>query len=134
MTDLPYAQPIFDNDPEKEGKDNTPVTPSSSFGESAEMRTTIESSFSPESAKPTETLKSPESIPVPKPETVKETEISTNSSIQQNQTDSTKHVVDKTNQITTLHDIKPTKDKLTLNADEEEERFIEEVERHHGNL
>jgi|GEM_PF-3617888 len=43
-------------------------------------------------------------------------------------------VVDKTDQLTSLHEIKIPKDNLTKEADEEEERFIEEVEKHHGHL
>jgi len=42
--------------------------------------------------------------------------------------------VDKTDKITSLHEIKSSTDKLTVEADEEEERFIEEVEKHHGDL
>jgi hypothetical protein len=41
-------------------------------------------------------------------------------------------VVDKTEEITELHDVKETADNLTKFADEEEEEFIQEVETAHG--
>ncbi|MBP7928175.1 hypothetical protein KAZ57_03440 [Patescibacteria group bacterium] len=41
-------------------------------------------------------------------------------------------VVDKTEELTSLHHIQSTKDPLTQVADKEEEEFIEEIEKHHG--
>ncbi|MFC1622248.1 hypothetical protein ACFL13_02640 [Patescibacteria group bacterium] len=43
-----------------------------------------------------------------------------------------KNVVDKTDTLTTLHEIKKPTDSLTDFADDEEEEFIKEVEEHHG--
>lgn len=40
-------------------------------------------------------------------------------------------VIDKSHEPLTLHSVEKTGDKLTRDADEEEERFIEEVEKHH---
>lgn len=41
-------------------------------------------------------------------------------------------IVDQTNTPTQLHTLKNNVDPLTKEADEEEEKFIEEVEKHHG--
>ena len=123
MTDLPYAQPIFNDDPKND----------SNVGESFSEKPPVEPSFSPEKAPAPETLPSPENIPIPKPESQKETK-ETPITAEGNNQEKIKNVVDKTSEITTLHDVAPTKDKLTIEADEEEERFIEEVEKHHGKL
>lgn len=42
------------------------------------------------------------------------------------------NVVDRTSEITSLHDIKKPRDKITDRADEEETDFIEKVEAAHG--
>lgn len=128
MSDLPHAQPIYNDD--DVNHDGASVAPSGSFGEKAP----VESSFSPEISKPQEILKNPESIPIPNPPQIdpvkKDLPLNTVADTQH----VTKKVVDKTDQITTLHEIDDTRDKLTKEADDEEEHFIEEVEKHHGNL
>ena len=48
--------------------------------------------------------------------------------------ENTPQIVDKTDKPTEVHEVKKPGDKLTKEADEEEEHFIEEVEKHHGNL
>ena len=74
-------------------------------------------------------------VPLPTPDnTVGASTAPLSTSIPQDSTDKTPRVVDKTDEITSLHEIKSSPDKLTTEADEEEERFIEEVEKHHGDL
>ncbi len=46
----------------------------------------------------------------------------------------TPNIVDQTDTLTNMKHIKKPGDKLTEEADVEEERFIEEVEKHHGLL
>ncbi len=125
---------------------NQPVTPpsdpstlgpaikGSESGVFPESTPAPETAPSPETQTPPETLKPKEEIPVPAPKTVKPTpplEVPKDGEVEPPQVP---NVVDKTDQVTSLHEIKEPKDKLTEEADEEEEHFIEEVEKHHGNL
>mgnify|MGYP001488050299 CR=1 FL=1 len=128
MTDLPYAQPIFNDNPKSDNSKSD-----DKVGSSFLEKPPVESSFSSEKIPTPENITSPENLPVPKPEIQQTPETSTDTIAQANK-ERVEKVVDKTSEITTLHDIKPTKDKLTIEADEEEERFIEEVEKHHGKL
>lgn len=134
MSDLPYAQPIFSDDPKNDDQNNNMDSVPTGSGSSFSEKPPVESSFSPETNPDSEKLRSPENIPVPKPEIKKIPEAEKEILPTPEKNDEVENVVDKTSEITTLHDIKPTKDKLTIEADEEEERFIEEVEKHHGNL
>lgn len=94
-----------------------------------------EGSASVEKQPEPETLKSPEKVPTPKP-TPEENEEETVSDIvpETPTTEGSPKIVDKTDELTSLHQIKEPQDKLTKEADEEEERFIEEVEKHHGDV
>ena len=140
MSKLPNTQPPINNDSINDAPDGAlddgnsviSIKPGSIFGGSSG---TTEGGFIPETPAPPETQKSPESIPTPTPPQPKKPEKSVEEAPTPiEQTEPTQNVVDKTEQITTLHEIKSTKDKLTKEADEEEEHFIEEVEKHHGNL
>jgi len=74
-------------------------------------------------------------VPIPTPDNTP-TSSATPQSVASSKTapNTAARVVDKTDKITSLHEIKSSTDKLTVEADEEEERFIEEVEKHHGDL
>jgi len=99
-----------------------------------ESTTTPKAPSSPEAQPSPEILNSQENIPVPSPETAQTAsplEVPKDGAIKPTQI---QNVVDKTDQLTSLHEIKKPKDKLTKEADDEEEHFIEEVEKHHGNL
>ena len=139
MSKLPNTQPPTNDDsvtgaPNGVLDDDNSVIPVKSGGIFG-GKPTAESSFIPETPAPSETQKSPESIPTPTPPQPKEFKKSTEEALPPiEQTEPIQNVVDKTEQITTLHEIKSTKDKLTKEADEEEEHFIEEVEKHHGDL
>ena len=90
-----------------------------------------ESAPTPESLPPKETLPSTESKPSPKiPTPIEQTPIK---SVEQEK-EKPPQVVDKTGTPTDTHHLEKPGDKLTKEADEEEERFIEEVEKHHGSL
>lgn len=93
----------------------------------------VERPTPPEVQKPPETISSLEKTPVPKP-AGQEPPAPQQGPQTENATEDPPKVVDKTDEITTLHEIKDSKDKLTKEADEEEEHFIEEVEKHHGRL
>lgn len=69
-------------------------------------------------------------------EQVKETQKQeTINSLQNTKTEEVKQkIVDKTDKIQKLDHIKDPGDSLTKEADEEEEKFIEEVEKHHGHI
>jgi hypothetical protein len=51
-----------------------------------------------------------------------------------NDSENNPQIVDKSDELTEEHHIDRPGDKLTKEADEEEEHFIEEVEKHHGHL
>ena len=126
MSNLPNSQ--TDNDINN-SNDVISIKPGSIFGAAG-----AESSFVSESPAPPETPKSPEAFtPVPAPIPPKFEE-KVEATVPIEETEPVQNVVDKTDQITTLHDIQKTEDKLTEEADEEEEHFIEEVEKHHGDL
>ena len=97
--------------------------------------TNVERGYIPETPRPSETILPPENLQPPVPPKSVEPEKSVEETLLSvEQTTPVTEVADKTDQITTLHEIKETKDKLTEEADEEEEHFIEEVEKHHGDL
>lgn len=76
-----------------------------------------------------EDLKSPELQQQPKDRTITPEELAT---VEVPVNEDT--IKDLTDQVTQLHELTQTKDKITQKADDEEEHFIEEVEKHHGNL
>ncbi len=78
-----------------------------------------------------ENLKTPE---IPKQQETKAPVANINTPSANEPVSDTQAIVDKTEKITHLHHIAGTNDKLTEEADEEEEHFIEEVEKHHGDL
>ena len=138
MSNLPNSQidnNIDDiNDSKKDGESVISIKPGSIFGTAGKPAIGAESGFVPETPTPSEIQKSPETIvpvPAPKPPVFEE-EVETSDPL--TETKPLKNVADKTDEITTLHDIQKTEDKLTKKADEEEEHFIEEVEMHHGDL
>lgn len=101
------------------------------FPESASVP---ETPSSPETQTSPEIQKLPEKLTGPIPKTAQAApplEVPKNGAVEPTQIP---NIVDKTDQLTTLHEIKEPKDKLTKEADEEEEHFIEEVEKHHGDL
>ncbi len=134
MSNLPNSQPTVNNSPDDNASDDViSIKPGSIFGIPTAG---AESGFIPETVPSPEIQKSPETIPTPAPpqpqpkiskdEVVKPTPIEETAPVQ--------NVVDQTDKLSTLHDIGNTQDKLTREADEEEEHFIEEVEKHHGDL
>jgi len=125
---------------------NQPISPpsgpnsSGSVLKGSEGSTIPEGSPTPETPSSSEVQTSPESltsqekIPIPSPKAAQspsQLEVPRDSVVEPAQV---QNVVDRTDQVTSLHEIKEPKDKLTEEADDEEEHFIEEVEKHHGNL
>ncbi len=99
-----------------------------------ERVSTPETPSSSETQTPSESLRSKEKIPIPTPEPAPSTPPLETPKDGVVESVEVPNVVDKTDEITSLHEIKKPMDKLTKEADEEEEHFIEEVEKHHGNL
>ncbi len=134
MSNLPNAP--LDNVPDDNTDDNTiSVRPGSAF----------EKGFVPKAPEKPEIpaiLASPETQPAPEIQPVPQSPLYNEPKNEQLPSEPapiptpppTQSVVDKTEQITSLHEIKSTEDELTKEADEEEEHFIEEVEKQHGDL
>lgn len=97
-----------------------------------------ESSFVSETPKTPEKMKNTEVIPNPefgpKPGEKEQTQEDQNEIATLAKDPEEAKVVDKTDQITTLHDIKNSTDSLTIKADKDEEEFIEGVEKRHGHV
>jgi len=134
MSNLPRdtnQPPVSPSEPNTQG----PSLKGSEGGIFPESPPQAETAPSRETHASTETLKLQEKVapPTPKPSKEKPKPEAPKDTIGE---DSNRPpvVVDKTDQITSLHEIKKPMDKLTEEADDEEERFIEEVEKQHGHL
>ena len=133
-----YNSPQDDNQTQdSDGSNSLGVKPTSPA--SSENPLIPETPISEEQTTPVETLSMPEiqvapEIPTSAAGTQTPTQPEDDLPEQFKVTEPVPKVVDRTEQITELHQIDQPGDALTKEADEEEKKFIEEVEKHHGNI
>lgn len=129
-------QPLDNNQDQNDfGLDYQPQSPIS--GETVPFsQTQPEISTAPEfseNQKPAETLPTIEKeTPIPMPTAAQLQQEPNTIVVPIQNTQEPPKVVDNTDKITTLHHVVDTTDNLTKEADQDEEHFIEEVEKHHG--